>query len=120
MFAAQQRLDNLIAIIDYNKLQAMDYLDKIVALDPLADKWRAFGWEVREVDGHDLKLLIPLLRTTPFVNGRPNLVVAHTTEGKGVSYMENMPIWHYRLPNADETRIACKELGVDDFWGENQ
>ena len=112
LFAPQHKLDNLIAIIDYNKIQAMDYLDKIIALEPLADKWEAFGWAVREVDGHDVRALEETLQSTPFVKGKPNLIIAHTIKGKGVSFMENVPIWHYRLPNAGELKTACGELGL--------
>lgn len=115
LFAPQHKLDNLIAIIDYNKLQAMDRLDKIVSLDPLVDKWRAFGWEVREVDGHDLFRLQEVFKAVPFATGKPNLIIAHTIKGKGVSFMENAPIWHYRLPNKEETKIICQEFDLDVF-----
>lgn len=114
MFAPQHKLDNLVVIIDYNKIQAMDYLDKIVSLNPLADKWKAFGWEVRDVDGHDFHNLQEIFESVPFVKGKPNLIIAHTTKGKGISFMENSPIWHYRLPNKEEMKIACKELSAED------
>lgn len=110
LFAPQHKLDNLIAIIDYNRFQAMDSVDKIVALEPLADKWKAFGWEVAEVDGHDMTKLRSTFKKTPFAKGKPSLVIAKTTKGKGVSFMENAPIWHFRLPNEEEMKIACKEL----------
>lgn len=115
MFAPQHNLDNLIAIIDYNKLQALDRLENIVSLEPLADKWAAFGWEVREVDGHDISALQNVLEAVPFESGKPSLIIAHTTKGKGISFMENVPIWHYRLPNAEEIKIACAELGLDEL-----
>ncbi len=114
MFAPQQKLDNLIAIIDFNKIQAMDSLDNIVALDPLVDKWKAFGWEVREIDGHDLCGLEEILKNVPFVKGKPSLIIAHTVKGKGISFMENTPIWHYRLHNEGEMKIACKELKIGE------
>ncbi len=113
MFAPQHKLDNLVVIIDYNKIQAMDYLDKIVSLDPLADKWKSFGWEVKEVDGHDFCRLQEIFESVPFVKGKPSLIIAHTIKGKGVSFMENTPIWHYRLPNERELKIAYKELNMD-------
>lgn len=113
LFAPQHKLDNLVVIIDYNKIQAMDHLDKIISLDPLLDKWRAFGWEVRELDGHDFSSLQEAFKNIPFVKGKPNLIIAHTIKGKGISFMENTPIWHYRLPNDKELRIACKELNTD-------
>jgi transketolase len=115
MFAPQHKLDNLAVIIDYNKLQAMDRLDNIVALEPLADKWRAFGWSVREVDGHDIGALKEIFGSLPFEHGKPSLIVAHTVKGKGVSFMENVPIWHFRLPNESERKTACEELGVEDI-----
>lgn len=114
MFAPQHKLDNLIAVVDYNKIQAMDRLEKIVALEPLADKWRAFGWEVREVDGHDTLQLEKILNSVPFMSGKPSLIIAHTIKGKGISFMENTPIWHYRLPSPGELKIACRELELGD------
>lgn len=114
LFAPQQKLDNLIVIIDYNKLQAMDRLDNIISLEPLADKWRAFGWEVREVDGHDTLKLEGIFRSVPFAAGKPNLIIAHTVKGKGISLMENVPIWHFRLPDNEEMKIVCEELDLDD------
>lgn len=115
MFASQYKLDNLVVIVDYNKIQAMDRLEKIISLEPLIDKWRAFGWQVREVDGHDLAGLQEVFSGIPFVKGSPNLIIANTIKGKGVSFMENTPIWHYRLPNKDEIKIACKELEIKGF-----
>jgi len=112
LFAAQFKLDNLTVILDYNKLQAMDRLDTIIGLNPLAEKWKSFGWEVKEVDGHDMNALHKLFTSVPFSPGKPNLILAHTIKGKGVSFMENVPIWHYRLPNAEEMKKACEELGL--------
>lgn len=118
MFSAQQKLDRLIVIIDYNRIQAMDRLDAIVSLEPLVDKWSSFGWQVREVDGHDMQNLEKVFRGVPFVKDKPNLIIAHTIKGKGISFMENMPIWHYRMPNSDELKIACKELALSKNWEE--
>ena len=115
MFAPQHNLDNLIAIIDYNKLQALDELANIVSLEPLADKWTAFGWEVRQVNGHDISDLLDVFQAVPFERGKPSLIIAHTTKGKGISFMENVPMWHYRLPNAEEMEIACAELGLNEL-----
>lgn len=115
MFAPQHKLDNLIAIIDYNKIQAMDRLDNIIALNPLNDKWKAFGWAVREVDGHDFSDLQEAFKRIPFEKNKPSLIIANTIKGKGISFMENTPIWHYRLPNEREMKIACKELSAGDF-----
>jgi|TARA_B100001964_G_scaffold98849_1_gene110423 transketolase len=118
MFASHHKLDNLTAIVDFNKQQAMDYLDKIVSLEPFAEKWRAFGWEVIEVDGHDVNQLLETFNSCPLVGGKPNLIIAHTTKGKGVSFMENEPLWHYRMPNLEEMKIASRDLELGDFWKE--
>lgn len=118
LFTPQHKLDNVVAIIDYNRYQALDRLDKIVSLSPLVDKWKAFGWEVREVDGHDIFQLLDIFKNVPFVKDKPSLIIANTIKGKGISFMENVPIWHYRLPNPKEMAIACKELGLDDWTGD--
>ncbi len=114
MFAAQMKLGNLIAIVDYNKLQAMDTLEKIINLEPLVDKWKSFGWHVEEVDGHDIDAIINRLKKVPYSEDKPTVIIAHTIKGKGISFMENVPIWHYRFPNDDELKIAFKELGIKD------
>lgn len=103
-------LDNLTVIVDHNKLQAMDELEKIVRMNPFADKWKAFGWNVVEIDGHNYEeikkaLLVRREKT-------PTLVVANTIKGKGVSFMENVPIWHYRMPNEQELPRLMQELGL--------
>lgn len=118
MFAPQHKLDNLTVIIDYNKIQAMDFLDKIIAMEPLADKWRSFGWEARETDGHNFSRLQETFSAIPFVKGKPSLIIAHTVKGKGISFMENTPIWHARTPNKEEMKIACKELNLENFQEE--
>ncbi len=112
LFASQNCLDNFITIIDFNKLQAMDRLEKIVSIEPLAQKWEAFGWEVKEVDGHDIKQIIDVLTEPTCSKGKPRVVIAHTIKGKGVGYMENSPTWHYRFPNGDEMETAMLELGI--------
>lgn len=114
IFSAQHQLDNLIAIIDYNKLQAIDFLDNVGSLSPLADKWKAFGWEVAEVDGHDIEDISCALEKIPLKKGKPSLIIAHTIKGKGISFMENAPIWHYRMPNAEELKIALKDLQLSE------
>jgi transketolase len=111
MFAAGRRLDGLVAIVDYNKLQAMGRSDEVTALAPLADKWRAFGWGTRELDGHDLAAVVAALDTLPFESGRPSAIVAHTVKGKGVSFMEDDLEWHYRPPTDADLARALAELG---------
>lgn len=105
-------LDNLTVIVDHNKLQAMDELEKIVHMKPFADKWRAFGWNVMEIDGHDhAEIKRALLERKA---GQPTLVIANTVKGKGVSFMENVPIWHYRMPNEQELPILMNDLGLTE------
>ena len=111
MFAPAQKLDTVTVMIDYNKWQATGRSDEIMALAPLAEKWRAFGWEACEVDGHDLDALLAALRREPDGTGRPRAIVCHTVKGKGVSFMEDDNNWHYRIPTADEVRKARVELG---------
>jgi transketolase len=110
MFAAGRKLDNLIALVDYNKLQAMGRSNEVTALAPLADKWRAFGWATREIDGHDLNAIVRALDDLPFAPGQPSAIVAHTVKGKGVSFMEDDLEWHYRPPSDDDLARALGEL----------
>ncbi len=112
LFAAAQRLDSLVSIIDFNKWQATGRSQEILALDPLAAKWEAFGWNVHEVDGHDMKALSRLLDKVPDGSGRPIAIIAHTIKGKGVSFMEDDNNWHYRIPTAEEVAAAWEELGI--------
>lgn len=110
MFAAARGLENLIAIVDYNRWQATGRSDEVLALAPLAQKFAAFGWSACEVDGHDHAALRDALRRVPDGSGRPVAVVAHTVKGKGVSFMEDDNNWHYRVPNAGEYAAAMAEL----------
>ena len=103
-------LDNLTVIVDHNKLQAMDELESIVKMQPFMDKWHAFGWNVEEVDGHNVEEIAQAVIKR--VAGKPTLVVANTIKGKGVSFMEGVPIWHYRMPNEEELPILMGELGI--------
>lgn len=110
LFAAHHKLDNLVAIIDYNKLQSLTTVDNTLRIEPLVDKFSAFGWDVREVDGHDYAALAKVLSSAPWTTGLPSIVVAHTIKGKGVSYMENSVEWHYKTPNIDQLALAIREL----------
>lgn len=103
-------LDNLTVVVDHNKLQAMDDLEDIVHMKPFADKWKAFGWNVLEIDGHNHEEIREALLIRK--KAVPTLIVAHTVKGKGVSFMENVPIWHYRMPNDEELPILMRELGL--------
>ncbi len=110
LFAAHHRLANLIAIVDYNKIQSLGPVSETLGLEPFADKWRAFGWVVKEVDGHDHDQLIAGLDIRPEPGSPPTCVIAHTTKGKGVSFMENSVLWHYRSPQGKEFQTAIAEL----------
>jgi transketolase len=112
MFAAHHRLDNLMAIIDYNKLQSLDAVSSTLGLEPLVDKLKSFGWHVSEIDGHDHAAIRGALTQT--VQDKPHVVVAHTTKGKGISFMENQVKWHYRSPNSEEKAAGLAELGRQD------
>ncbi|MFH1905178.1 MAG: transketolase [bacterium] len=114
MFAPQHKLDNLIAIVDYNKIQALGTVKDVLDLAPLADKWRAFNWSVKEVDGHNYKELDDALSSVPFEQGKPSCIIANTVKGKGVSYMENKVEWHYKSPDEGQLKQAFSELGVTE------
>jgi transketolase len=113
MFSSHHRLDNLVAIVDYNKIQSLATVAETLELEPFADKWKAFGWSVVEVDGHDHGMLHTALSDIPRVTGKPTCVIAHTIKGKGVSFMERSVLWHYRTPRGSEYDEALGELGRD-------
>jgi len=110
MFAAHYRLDNLVAIVDYNKIQSLAPVSETLQLEPFADKWISFGWSVVEVDGHNHDELRAALSGVPSEPQKPTCVIAHTTKGKGVSFMENTVLWHYRTAKGKEFDAALKEL----------
>lgn len=114
--AARYRLDNLVAIMDYNKLQQFGWQEETGIRSPIDEpsrKWAAFGWEVREVDGHDIGSFVDLVRDIRRTQQGPAIVIAHTVKGKGISFMENDYNWHARIPTQDELRIALDELGIE-------
>jgi transketolase len=110
LFAAHHRLDRLVAIVDHNKIQSFGSVAEVLDLAPLADKWRSFGWGVRELDGHDLATIEAAYSELPFEAGRPSCIVAHTVKGKGVSFMEGELLWHYRAPRGELEVKALAEL----------
>ncbi|GCL36914.1 putative N-terminal subunit of transketolase [Sphaerospermopsis reniformis] len=110
LFAAHHHLDNLVAIIDYNKLQSITTIKETLNLEPFADKWRSFGWAVQEIDGHDHSAIQSACLKIPFELGIPNCIIAHTTKGKGVSFMEDSVLWHYRSAQGEEYEKALQEL----------
>ena len=110
--AAQFGLDGLIAVIDHNRMQSLDFCENTLRLEPLADKWRDFGWDAQTVDGHDVGALRSAFKRAQAArgSGKPQMIVAETTKGKGVSFMENDILWHYRTPQGEEYEAALKEL----------
>jgi transketolase len=110
LFAAHHRLDGLMVIVDYNKVQSLKPVAETLGLEPFADKWRSFGWSVTEVDGHDHDQLRAVLSSLPLESGKPTCVIAHTIKGKGVSFMEHSVLWHYRTAKGDEFSAAENEL----------
>ena len=109
MAAANYGLDNLTAIIDRNHLQISGSTESVMKLENLAEKWKAFGWDVSAVDGHDYSALTEQFLRDP-VEGRPRLVIAETIKGKGISFMENEAKWHHGVPSADQYAICIKEI----------
>lgn len=110
LFAAHHQLSNLLAVVDYNKFQSLASVASTLGLEPFADKWRSFGWSVREVDGHNHDDILATLERLPFETDRPSCVIAHTVKGKGVSFMENSVLWHYRTARGEEYEAAKREL----------
>jgi len=110
LLAPQLKLDNLVVIVDYNKIQSLGNVKDVIDLDPLVDKWRAFRWATRELDGHDLAALDSALGALPCEPDRPTCIIAHTIKGKGVSFMEGKLLFHYTPPRGDELPRALAEV----------
>ena len=113
MCAGHYGLDNLCAIIDCNRLQIDGWVENVMGIAPLADKWKAFRWNVIEVDGHDLAQLVRAFGSAAQVKHMPTVILAHTIKGKGVSFMENQAGWHGKAPTVEQGRQALSELGCD-------
>ena len=113
LFAAHHRLGALCAVVDYNKLQSLGSVDDTLGLEPFAAKWRAFGWRAVQVDGHDHGALMRAFDEAAAA-GVPSCILADTVKGRGVSFMENQVLWHYRSPRGEELTAALRELGVCD------
>ena len=111
MAAAHLKLSGLTAIIDYNKVQQSGHVQDVLGLEPLADKWRAFGWSVRELDGHDMAEIVAALDALPFAADTPSLMIAHTIKGKGVSFAEDTHLWHQNMVTDEIYQKALDELG---------
>jgi transketolase len=112
MAAAHYQLDNLTVIVDFNKISQSGRVEEIINVEPLADKWRAFGWQVREIDGHDMAQVVAALDSLPYQANRPSALIAHTVKGKGVSFAENTYVWHSNNVNDDIYARALDELGM--------
>lgn len=110
MFASHHKLDNLVALIDYNKIQSLASVSNTLELEPLKEKWESFGWNAVEVDGHDHAQIKNELLRVPAVDEKPTVCICHTIKGKGVSFMENSVLWHYRCPRGAEFESALREL----------
>lgn len=110
LFAPQSKLDNLIIIIDYNKIQSLGSVKDIIDLNPLEAKFTAFRWETFEVDGHDHQALKDIFMKAQYLNGKPKVIIAHTIKGKGISFMEDKLLWHYKSPSNEQLNEAINEL----------
>ncbi len=113
MSAARFQLDNLVVIMDNNRLQAMDTVSEIMGISSWKERWESFGFEVDEVDGHNLDEIERVLHIE-YETSKPRLIIAHTIKGHGISFMEEVPIWHYRMPNDEEMEIVKKELDISE------
>ena len=110
LFASHHKLDNLVLIIDYNKLQSFDSIEATLKLEPLRDKFMSFGWNIFEVDGHNYQQIENALLKAKSITGKPICIIANTIKGKGISFMENKVEWHYKAPSNKEYNIAIREL----------
>lgn len=116
MCAQQHNLDNLIVIVDRNRIQQGDFTENTIRMEPLADRWTAFGFAVKEVDGHDHLALLDAFASAPLEKGKPSCILARTIKGKGASFAEDKPAWHHGVPTREQLDIASRELGVEVEW----
>lgn len=116
MCAQQYKLDNLTVIVDRNRIQQGDFTEQTICMEPMADRWTAFGFGVKTIDGHDHLALLETLSDGPVEKEKPTCIIANTVKGKGVSFAENKPAWHHGVPNREQLRTASAELGVEVGW----
>lgn len=116
MCAQQYDLDNLVVIVDRNRIQQGDFTENTIRMEPLKDRWVSFGFAVKEVDGHDHLGLFDVFSQVPIEKGKPSCFIARTTKGKGVSFAENKPAWHHGVPTKEELEQGARELGVEVDW----
>ena len=109
--ASYQKVSNLTAILDYNKVQQSGHVSNMLSLEPAADKWRAFGWAVRELDGHDMDQIVSALDALPYASDKPSILIAHTVKGKGVTFSKDTHLWHNNMVPDDVYAKALAELG---------
>jgi transketolase len=112
MAASHYKLDHLVAVVDRNGLEIDGPTETVMALEPLPEKWKSFGWTVRTVDGHDLPSLVQTLRSATFVSGKPSVVIAKTVKGKGIDFIENRNEWHHRAPDPKQAEVAFRQFRV--------
>ena len=110
MAGSHYKLDNLVAIIDRNGLQISDTTENVMALEPIADRWRAFGWDVQDINGDDMQAIVDAFDRIDYAAGKPHLIISRTTKGRGVSLMENVLKWHHGVPTDEEYRKAVEEI----------
>lgn len=111
MSAAKYKLDNLIVFTDYNRLQVDGFVKDVMSIDPLKEKWEAFGWQVQEIDGNNIADIILAVENAKTIRNKPHMIICYTIKGKGVSFMENQPDWHAGSPNIEELKKALQDLG---------
>jgi len=116
MTAQQYGLDHLTVIVDRNRIQQGDFTENIIRMEPLAARFRAFGFAVEEIDGHSAAALLDRFSHLPLERGKPTCLIANTVKGKGVSFAENQPAWHHGVPTKEQLAVAAKELDVEVAW----
>ena len=114
MAAAHFKVDSLLAIVDRNRLQVDDFTEEVMTIEPLVEKWRAFGWAVREIDGHDMAAVVDAIAAFPFEPGRPSVIIAHTVKGKGLPFAEDRVDFHYHDVDEEMMKEAMAILENDD------
>ena len=110
MAGNQYKLDNLVAIIDRNRLQISGTTEEVMSLESMRDRWTAFGWDVLEMNGDEMEDIIRIFHSIDYTNKKPHLLISHTTKGKGVSYMEGIAKWHHGVPTAEQYEEAVREI----------
>lgn len=110
MAAAHYKLDNLVAIVDRNRLQISGDTEDVMSLEPFGEKWKSFGWNVISINGNDMMQIVTALDAVPYVTGKPTMIIANTIKGKGVSFMENRANWHHHTPSEEQYKLALEEL----------